>query len=382
MNFVGSGLQTIAGVTFYNITINNASGATLSANAIVNGTITLTNGIVTTNAFTIDLGTNGTIVEIAINPTSYVTGTVKATRSLMQTISNNFGGIGVEITENNFDNNSTVVTRVTGTSCTGIEGNESITRYFTIEPVTDAGLDATLEFSYFDHEIVGHSEANLMIYKSTDSRVTWSPVVTSRDAALNTLTVTGITSFSDWTASDGVNAPLPIELISFNAVNTENGNMLSWSTATETDNDFFTIEYSANGIDWEILQYVQGAGNSRVVNHYQVFDFVTSSPIHYYRLKQTDFNGDYSYSQIIIVYNTLQQKSIYIENKKDEIIIHYKDEYKDSIKNIALMTYDGKIIYSSNQNFSGININQLAQGIYILQILLQNQKITEKIIIE
>ncbi|OQA98084.1 MAG: Serine protease EspC precursor [Bacteroidetes bacterium ADurb.Bin217] len=382
VNFVGSGLQTIAGVTFYNITINNASGATLSANAIVNGTITLTNGIVTTNAFTIDLGTNGTIVEIAINPTSYVTGTVKATRSLMQTISNNFGGIGVEITENNFDNNSTVVTRVTGTSCTGIEGNESITRYFTIEPVTDAGLDATLEFSYFDHEIVGHSEANLMIYKSTDSRVTWSPVVTSRDAALNTLTVTGITSFSDWTASDGVNAPLPIELISFNAVNTENGNMLSWSTATETDNDFFTIEYSANGIDWEILQYVQGAGNSRVVNHYQVFDFVTSSPIHYYRLKQTDFNGDYSYSQIIIVYNTLQQKSIYIENKKDEIIIHYKDEYKDSIKNIALMTYDGKIIYSSNQNFSGININQLAQGIYILQILLQNQKITEKIIIE
>jgi len=94
---------------------------------------------------------------------------------------------------------------------------------------------------------------------------------------------------------------LPIELVSFNA-SCENGRVrTSWTTATETNNDFFNLEKSEDGINFKTLAIVKGAGNSSQKLCYSTIDNEPYSGISYYRLGQTDFDGKYSYSKIVAV---------------------------------------------------------------------------------
>ncbi len=96
-----------------------------------------------------------------------------------------------------------------------------------------------------------------------------------------------------------VSTPLPVELVNFNATAIENNSVhLKWQTASEMNNDFFTIERSINGQDWQEVTKIEGAGNSSSLLSYSTTDNNPYSRISYYRLKQTDFDGQFEYSQI------------------------------------------------------------------------------------
>lgn len=92
---------------------------------------------------------------------------------------------------------------------------------------------------------------------------------------------------------------LPIELVYFKAKLIEDNQVrLDWQTASEINNDYFTIERSINGTDWQELTRIDGAGNSSSLLSYFSTDKSPYSDISYYRLKQTDFIGEFGYSQI------------------------------------------------------------------------------------
>lgn len=109
---------------------------------------------------------------------------------------------------------------------------------------------------------------------------------------------------------------LPIELSSFTGENTGTKNKLKWTTATELNNDYFTIEKTVDGNDFEIVGTQDGAGNSNQLNEYSLLDNNVRSVINYYRLKQTDFDGKFSYSNLISIDNTTAN-----ENSKEIILI-------------------------------------------------------------
>ncbi|MBN8702621.1 MAG: right-handed parallel beta-helix repeat-containing protein, partial [Bacteroidetes bacterium] len=95
---------------------------------------------------------------------------------------------------------------------------------------------------------------------------------------------------------------LPIELLTFTVENINNEYAkLKWTTATETNNDYFTIEKTQDGINYEFVAKVDGAGNSTQVLKYDTNDFKPYKGVSYYRLKQTDFNGAYDYSELVAV---------------------------------------------------------------------------------
>ena len=95
--------------------------------------------------------------------------------------------------------------------------------------------------------------------------------------------------------------PLPIELLSFNATQAGANIQLNWSTASETNNAYFTIEKNTDGIHFETVVNVSGAGNSNTLLSYSAIDDHPFPCVSYYRLKQTDFNGKFTYSNIVEV---------------------------------------------------------------------------------
>ncbi len=94
---------------------------------------------------------------------------------------------------------------------------------------------------------------------------------------------------------------LPVELIAFSAKIVREDVLLSWTTASEKNNDYFEVERSADGRTFKYLETIKGAGTTTLARHYQTNDHNPINGINYYRLKQVDFDGTTTYSDIVTV---------------------------------------------------------------------------------
>ncbi len=113
------------------------------------------------------------------------------------------------------------------------------------------------------------------------------------------------TSSSAYVAATGAmaknSALLPIELTSFTVSATEYGYTFNWVTASEVENDYFTLEFSIDGVDFNEIDYVHGAGTTSETSEYEYrWDDAPQIEMIYFRLKQTDYNGEYTYSDVIV----------------------------------------------------------------------------------
>jgi hypothetical protein len=112
--------------------------------------------------------------------------------------------------------------------------------------------------------------------------------------------INGVNSFSPRTLVDQ-SAPLPIELLSFDARYGNGEVNLRWATETELNNDFFTIERSETGERFSELARVAGSGTTNLPTQYETTDSNPIPCVSYYRLKQTDYDGKFSYSAVVRV---------------------------------------------------------------------------------
>jgi hypothetical protein len=97
---------------------------------------------------------------------------------------------------------------------------------------------------------------------------------------------------------------LPVELIAFKGINTGLENKLTWSTLTEKHNDYFILEKSIDGLNFEAIGIIDGAGDSQKQVNYSFTDKFLKHTLNYYRLKQVDLSEAVSYSDIIVVDNS------------------------------------------------------------------------------
>jgi Secretion system C-terminal sorting domain len=159
------------------------------------------------------------------------------------------------------------------------------------------------------------------------------------------------------TTDEGV-SPLPIALLNFEVKANNNTVDLVWTTLTEINNDYFTIEKSTNLIDWSMVSEMKGAGNSNKSINYKTSDLNPFMGISYYRLKQTDFDGKYSYSDIkkisfnsdnkIVLYpnifnnqftiegNNIESREINIFNLIGQDVKHFTKQTKTSDSQIVI----------------------------------------------
>ena len=134
---------------------------------------------------------------------------------------------------------------------------------------------------------------------------------------------------------------LPISLISFTGHNTVDGNSLEWVTASEFNNDYFTLErglYRDGSVEWIELQHINGAGNSSVMNTYGYFDLDYPDYINYYQLTQTDYDGHSVKYEMISIDNRINKKEVLSMTNL------LGQEINESYRGMIIITYvDGSI---------------------------------------
>ena len=107
------------------------------------------------------------------------------------------------------------------------------------------------------------------------------------------------------------NIILPIELIQFNVEQRGEAAGISWVTASETNNDYFTIEKSKNLQEWSPVTNIAGAGNSTTKKYYSYQDYDHYSGLSFYRMKQTDYDGRFSYSSILSIDFNANEENVF-----------------------------------------------------------------------
>ena len=140
---------------------------------------------------------------------------------------------------------------------------------------------------------------------------------------------------------------LPIELLYFKAKNKGDVNHLYWSTASEINNDYFTIEKSYNGFDFYEIDRFDGSSYSINQINYEFIDTEIKQSIVYYKLKQTDYDGKFKYSDVISVDNR-ENNIPYILKRIDVLGKEVKTDYNGLIFNVYS---DGKVTKVNNINY-------------------------------
>jgi hypothetical protein len=125
--------------------------------------------------------------------------------------------------------------------------------------------------------------------------------VTNPQVNRTAIAVLNLTNNFYWGSIDATNTPLPIELISFTAALKVDEVELKWSTASELNNDYFTIERTIDLENFDELVTIPGNGTTNAIHHYNMIDPNPAYGRSYYRLKQTDFDGKYTYSDVRVI---------------------------------------------------------------------------------
>ena len=180
----------------------------------------------------------------------------------------------------------------------------------------------------------------------------------------------------------------PIELLSFEGETVQNGNILKWQTATELNNDFFTLEYSRDGQNFELLTKIAAAGNSMTTQAYSFLDKNAKAGVSYYRLQQTDFDGTKKYVGTVVLNREttiFAFQNIFPIPSSDLVAVSFETATAEMVE-IVLHDISGRIVWqkdmmaTAGNNAFDVDISGFSAGVYTLSVANESGFIVERIV--
>lgn len=407
--FNGGAPQTYTNL-FSNLTLNNvimnqsvASSLTLTAGAFNNlilgtgGTLTLTQGKIITGAQLVDILNNAPGSCTAGNNTSYVEGNLRRQLATgLNTWDFPVGDAtkGYQRAQIIFTATPVAAYQLTSyfTSWVppvGPVANECVINTYDILNAFDNGYwtftssigagTGTYTMRLFNNNVTNNSGSGWTVMKSASPPAVWSlqgacyipsiPADTRR---------TGMSSFNATFATAQSQDPLPIELLSFTVEPEAVGNLCRWATASETNNDYFDLERSTDGDVFKSIQRVEGfgVGSTTETRYYSYLDGEVCKGIVYYRLKQVDIDGHFSYSDVIAVNCNKSNTDVAVYPNPANFSITYTF-FEETDGNVTMEVLDmvGKIVLQETHDVKrGYNtiessVNNLSTGVYYLKLI-------------
>lgn len=284
-----------------------------------------------------------------------------------------------------------------GTSLCGSASENDVTdRFWVITPSGYSANPTADVYFYYNAaaELDGIPESDLLMQRWNNSccgafACKWeTPPVGSVNTTSNYVLVSGLNSFSPW-AMTKQSAPLPVELLYFKAHWKDQqytAVQLEWKTAVEINNEYFEIQRSRDAISFTTIKTVQGAGNSSQLISYTDYDMEPEKEAaSYYRLKQVDYDGSFTFSNIEIINPPAGINLITIYPNPSSENVDYLISSAEDIE-VAVWAIDatGKIVISEKEeikkgvNQRKINTSHLSSGSYVLQVTANENTKTEK----
>jgi hypothetical protein len=241
--------------------------------------------------------------------------------------------------------------------------------------------------------VIAGAASQYVLLKRSTSNGTFDTLAVSSKAVVGnkvifTLNASAINTFFTIGTMNLNLSPLPVELTRFGCRKTsDNQVQLTWSTASEDNNDYFTVERSADAKNYVAIAKVKGGGNSYVPLHYSSMDNSPLLGTSFYRIKQTDFNGMSKYSKACVVNNLKSQEvgDVMIYPNPTNAIINI-DLGETVARKIIIISSHGEVVYSTNaseQNKLKVDMSAFADGIYMVQIQTADSRmINRKVIIQ
>lgn len=163
--------------------------------------------------------------------------------------------------------------------------------------------------------------------------------------------------------------PLPISLVSFEALPSNEMVLVKWKTESELNNDEFTVEKSTDAERWEEVTSVAGAGTTKKIMHYQILDHHPIEGKSYYRLKQTDFDGKFEYSPIVAV-EFKGHTALLLSPNPTNGLFTIRDQ-RLSLDQIRVFNAQGMRVrpmqYLENGRLQ-VDLSSFSSGVYIIQV--------------
>lgn len=300
----GQTINTSGGETYNNLIINKLGTTTMADSTVILASGISTDGLLTLTSGFVDMG----VFDVVINSTSSIVGgdsesyliadDVGVLRHAITLLSTTYTfpiGDADEYAPFSFTLNggtlssSSVTINLRDTKHTNIVENHYITRYWSLNNEGISGsIDYDVTYNYQQVDVVGSED----ILKARKFSASGNALGGSVTIATNLLANTGYTSFSDHTGESEESA-LPVELLNFDGILTDNGIELLWSTASELNNNYFELERSTDGIAFEVIGKIQGNGTVTEIMNYSYLDKKPYFGVSYYRLVQIDYDGNY-----------------------------------------------------------------------------------------
>jgi hypothetical protein len=299
--------------TFNKFAINKTSGGdiTLGSNIIVQTDLTFTAGIIsTTTNYSVELHEDATMTGTPTN-SCHINGYIKKNKntaakftfpcgdgSYYRPLAITPAGTGATIWTCKYFTNGHADQTVLDID------HVSEVEYWTLDRAGASPENATIELSWNENSLVDEDYMDLVVahYDGADWHDAGNNNIVGDSSAGTLESEVNWADYSPFTLGSIIgNVPLPITLVEFNASPHQNNIMTNWTTSAEINNDYFTVERSQNGVEFIPIGRVEGAGNSDYEINYFLIDKEFESGINYYRLKQTDYDGKETYSQIVSV---------------------------------------------------------------------------------
>ena len=399
-----SGTNSISGGSYNNIRLNT-SNATLFGDISMTGTLNLLDGQMILDDFNLTAN-NITGVNAATDDFVVTKNQNSSGGFLTLNIDNADGEVTFPIASNgdytpvtilNLGTTGNLNARVfddvfaNGTSGSNIASGDEVNK--TWEITGDAGVNVTITFQWNGtDEGAGFttersSGGNDEIFISQNSSGFWQTITVDGAASGSdpyTKSVSGITTFSTFGVG-ALNSPLPIELTAFQALAHEGKVFLDWQTATEINNDYFEIERSVDGENFEMIGTHAGAGNSSHVNDYSFVDVSPYSGMNYYRLKQVNYDGESEYSNMVsamVDFDHSTSLLVYPNPFEDTFTVEFEDVLPPS-SSLQILNVSGRIISQTTliePTFKlQLDLGSLKSGIYFMKINTGKRVLIERL---
>jgi hypothetical protein len=359
------------------------------------------------NRLQYNLGTGSTAITVPYMSTLLEQIPLVLTPSAAGTGAGNirFSSIVAATRATGFDNNNYRPSDVTNMGALpGITNNsaKTIDRFWIIDANGYTTKPAvTLSFTYIDAEWAANggntiTESNLRAQRFTTALNEWGGYVEylptgSINVATNVVsgvTVPSADFYRSWTLNDN-SVPLPIELINFEANCLNKETVLEWCTASETDNDFFTVEQSIDGLNFQAIGTVNGNGTTTVKHCYKFTTGAGMANVNYYRLTQTDHSKKTTVHKIVSLNacDQLPDNTVITNNgtKTVGILVNSSVDatYELNVHNSLGQIVDVKQInVKKGYNTIQVNLDNVSNAIYYLSLLNGSEKpVTKKIVV-